>query len=166
MNEPTIPYYILKNRVAELEAQLQAAQPAIEHFEKWRTNSSLEEWFPITAEEIKSLRYDLLHATAELQEANKHFAGCWYCEKCGFTLQKSVLYAQSGNIGADNSPFNEVCPNDGQLMKPLTLRKAYDDLVVTCETQIKRAVQAEEALAVARQQNAMRDDAAFNRSGL
>ncbi len=129
-----------------LESQLAAAQPAIYHYEKWIKNASLEEWFPFSAEEIKSLRYDLFHATAELQEANKHFAGCWYCEKCGFTLQKSVLYVQSGNIGADNSPFNEVCPNDGQLMKPLTLRKAYDDLVAACETQIKRAVEAEDAL--------------------
>jgi hypothetical protein len=117
-------------RIKFLEALLEDAKPAIEHYKEWQTNSSLEKWFPFSA--------------AELAEANKHFAGCWYCEKCGFQLQKSVLYVQSGSIGADNSPFNEMCPNDGQLMKPMTLKKAYDDILKTCETQIKRAVEAEE----------------------
>lgn len=54
--------------------------------------------------------------------------GAWTCEKCGFVLQKNVIVTRAGKIYADPSPLNEVCPNDGTLMKPLTWRKANDDL--------------------------------------
>lgn len=71
--------------------------------------------------------------------------GCWSCQKCGFVLQKSILHAGSGSISANNEPFNEPCPNDGTLMRPLTYRQAFEDIAKTCEGQIKRAVAAEEA---------------------
>ena len=52
--------------------------------------------------------------------------GAWTCDKCGFGLQKSVLCADSGQVAANTSPLNEVCPNDGTLMRPLTWREAND----------------------------------------
>lgn len=50
--------------------------------------------------------------------------GAWRCPKCNFTLQKSVLHVADGGISANTEPFNNVCPNDGTLMKPLTWREA------------------------------------------
>jgi hypothetical protein len=44
---------ILRRKVAELEAEL-ATLPAV-----WREDSSLETWFPLTAEELKRLRAEL-----------------------------------------------------------------------------------------------------------
>lgn len=65
----------------------------------------------------------------ENAELNKlvHAPGAWHCEKCGFVLQKSILHAQTGSVSANNEPFNEKCPNDGQLMKPLTWKKMSED---------------------------------------
>lgn len=72
----------------------------------------------------------LLAAERERDELRKqldpHMPGAWTCPKCNFTLQKNVLSVTTGNIGADTSPLNEVCPNDGQLMKPLTWREANE----------------------------------------
>ena len=54
--------------------------------------------------------------------------GSWTCPKCGFVLMKSTLYVKSGTVGADNSPFNETCPNDGTLMRPTTWREVNESL--------------------------------------
>lgn len=56
-----------------------------------------------------------------------HAPGAWHCERCGFVLQKSVLHAVTGAVSANNEPFNEKCPNDGLLMKPLTWKKMSED---------------------------------------
>ncbi len=70
--------------------------------------------------------------------------GSWSCDKCGFTLQKSILNASTGGISANIEPFNEHCPNDGTLMKPTTYKGAYSDMVKVCHQQINRACEAEE----------------------
>jgi len=49
--------------------------------------------------------------------------GAWVCDKCSFTLQKSVLNANTGGITANDEPFNEHCPNDGTLMRPATWKE-------------------------------------------
>lgn len=54
--------------------------------------------------------------------------GAWICDKCGFQLQKNILYTGDGAIGADTSPINNVCPNDGILMRPLTWREVNEGL--------------------------------------
>jgi hypothetical protein len=69
--------------------------------------------------------------------------GVCYCPLCNFILVKNVLYTKSGTIGVDNTPFVERCPNDGQIMKPQTYKKAYEEMVSMCEQQVKRAVEAE-----------------------
>jgi hypothetical protein len=74
---------------------------------------------------------------------DKRFAGSWFCPLCNFVLYKSILSTRDGNVYVDNEPFNEICPNDGQMMHPMTLSKAYDNLVAACESQINRAVKAE-----------------------
>ena len=43
----------------QLGAELDKLQPAKEHYEKWLANSSLENWFPLTAEELQLLRAEL-----------------------------------------------------------------------------------------------------------
>lgn len=52
--------------------------------------------------------------------------GAWICDKCGFILQKNVLHAGDGAVSADVSPLNELCPNDGKLMRPYTWKEAND----------------------------------------
>src|SRR6476646_7410038 len=52
--------------------------------------------------------------------------GTWICDQCKFTLQKNILSAGDGSVRADTSPLNEICPNDGQLMRPLTWREANE----------------------------------------
>lgn len=54
--------------------------------------------------------------------------GAWICDKCGFVLQKNILHALDGNISADTSPLNEICPNDNILMRPYTWREANENL--------------------------------------
>lgn len=68
--------------------------------------------------------------------------GHYRCPTCGFVLVSSILYVQSGNIGAKDAA-GELCPNDGTLMCPVTweervkeyaeellkLRREQDELV-------------------------------------
>lgn len=54
--------------------------------------------------------------------------GAWICDTCGFTLQKNILHTQDGSISANVSDHCEGCPNDGNAMRPLTWRKANEDL--------------------------------------
>lgn len=88
-------------------------------------------------------RLRLTNRNKEL-ESSEHLAGVWECPKCNFILQKSVLSVKDGNIYANKEPFVERCPNDGQMMNPVTLKKACKDLITTCEKQIKRAYDAEQ----------------------
>lgn len=62
------------------------------------------------------------------QVLSEPMPGAWKCDKCGFILQKNVLYTGSGSISADTSPLNEICPNDGQFMRPFTWREANEGL--------------------------------------
>ena len=72
--------------------------------------------------------------------------GCYECPKCGFVLSRSILYTQTGNVSAD-TPSIEECPNDGELMIPVTYKSAYATMAKTCESQILRAVKAEDEVA-------------------
>lgn len=68
--------------------------------------------------------------------------GAWICDRCNFVLQKSILFAGDGSVAADTSPLNEVCPNDGQLMRPLTWRevnKQYSEDNDKLRTQLAEA---------------------------
>lgn len=67
--------------------------------------------------------------------------GAWECKECGFVLNKSILSVNG--VFANTSPLNEICPNDGKLMVPVTYKSAFGGLLKACETQIKRAVEAE-----------------------
>lgn len=55
-------------------------------------------------------------------------SGVWICDKCSFVLQKNILHAYTGSVTANDEPFNESCPNDGVLMRPLTWREANQTL--------------------------------------
>lgn len=68
--------------------------------------------------------------TAEESQMSKdaEMPGAWICDKCGFILQKNILFASNGNVSADTSPLNVICENDGQLLRPLTWREVNNDL--------------------------------------
>jgi hypothetical protein len=60
-------------------------------------------------------------------QRNPAMPGAFKCDKCGFILQKNTLHASDGSISADTSLVpNEVCPNDGQIMRGFTWREAND----------------------------------------
>ena len=84
-----------------------------------------------------------------LNEQPEQVPGVWECPHCGYVLHKNTLNVQNAIITPDRSPFNEVCPNDGKLMQPLTYKKAFTDLSTVCEQQISRAYQAEQMLEIA-----------------
>lgn len=63
----------------------------------------------------------------KLQKADEWLPGQWLCQKCGFSLCKSIMYTSDGSIGANKSPLNEICPNDGTLMVPMTFEVGFRD---------------------------------------
>lgn len=67
-----------------------------------------------------------LERDIQIQQRNPAMPGAWICDKCHFIQQKNILHAASGNVSADTSPLNNICPNDGQLMRPFTWREAND----------------------------------------
>jgi len=52
--------------------------------------------------------------------------GCWECPQCGFVLNKS-------EVGPYDEPFNERCPNDGQMLKSETWKTRCRRLAASCE---------------------------------
>lgn len=76
--------------------------------------------------------------------------GAWACDKCHFVLQKNVLYTCDGSVSADMSLLNVVCPNDGQLMRPLTWREANEELYERAVKEIARSRELEAQLDEAR----------------
>lgn len=65
--------------------------------------------------ECHGLRIELAEAKAAI-----YVPGGWRCDKCGFDLTKSLLFAKSGAIGADLAMHTEPCPNDGEPMRRVT----------------------------------------------
>jgi hypothetical protein len=53
--------------------------------------------------------------------------GEFKCPKCGFVIMKSVLYAESGNIARDTRDTLEPCPNDGEILRPVTFFDALNE---------------------------------------
>lgn len=88
--------------------------------------------------------------------------GAWACDKCHFILQKNVLHASDGAVSADMSLLNVVCPNDGQLMRPLTWREANEELYERAVKEIARSRELEAQLSRAKQlyEDALKDAAA------
>lgn len=64
--------------------------------------------------------------------------GAWVCDRCDFQLQLNVLHAGNGAMSADTSPLNQTCPNDGQLMRPLTWREVNRQLFVALVLERRR----------------------------
>lgn len=111
-----------------------------------------------TDEEYAALEAKLNEAVTALQ-IDQWIKGQWKCHQCNFVLSKNVLSVRDGNIYANAEPFNEVCPNDGQAMKPLTYKESYEDICKCCEQQVERAVKAEQQNQSLIAQIAMKDEA-------
>lgn len=75
-----------------------------------------------------------------------YVAGAMYCPKCGFECFKSLMNAETGGIFVDDRPHIEECSNDEEIMERMTWQYQARSLGKTIETQIKRAVEAEELL--------------------
>lgn len=69
-----------------------------------------------------------------------HVPGQWACPLCGFRLSKNIMAMAKGKILADSSPLNSVCPNDGQLMHPLTWKSYAEELAAGTDTLIQRCI--------------------------
>ena len=98
----------------------------------------------VTFDFARTLERELHLANQQVEE--QWIKGQWKCPKCSFVLSKAILCTGDGNVYANAEPFNEVCPNDSQLMKPLTYKESYKDLIAACESQVLRAVRAEEQI--------------------
>jgi hypothetical protein len=72
--------------------------------------------------------------------------GVFECPKCHYVLQKSNLYVKSGTIGPNVSNRVERCPNDNEKMVQMTYRMAYEMQAKAMESQVTRAVAAEEKI--------------------
>lgn len=54
---------------------------------------------------------------------SRFIPGEYKCPKCGFVLLSSVMSAETGDISANRSA-DQVCPNDGTRMEPVTWEAA------------------------------------------
>lgn len=72
--------------------------------------------------------------------------GAWYCQKCGFECFHNLMSANTGNVCTDSTIRDEACPNDGELMLQQTWKFRCESIAVACETQVKRAMTAEDLL--------------------
>lgn len=53
--------------------------------------------------------------------------GDWVCPKCSFRLHKRFLSASDMSVGVDASSEAEQCPNDEELMQPLTWKQEAEE---------------------------------------
>jgi hypothetical protein len=125
------------------EPQQSELDKAIEHLEHCFNHAPNCVVCVSSLKEVKNASKLSLAQSKEIERLVKDstYPGAWECEKCGFLLQKHILSALFGN--ADNSPLNEICPNDGKLMIPVTYKRAFEHSIKDRERQVKRAVKAE-----------------------
>jgi len=64
--------------------------------------------------------------------------GAWICDKCKYELHNKVILTNDGSIRANTSPINHPCPNDGQLMRPITWREMNERLYDRAALEILR----------------------------
>lgn len=82
--------------------------------------------------ENQHLLSQVAEAKREVERLLEPMPGALMCNKCGFVLQKNILFTKSCTIRAENSPLNERCPNDGSLMRPFTWREANEAYAKRC----------------------------------
>lgn len=54
--------------------------------------------------------------------------GVHKCHKCGFIQTTKILHPDTGRVGMDTTVADRACPNDGQLMIPLTWKEQAEGL--------------------------------------
>jgi hypothetical protein len=80
---------------------------------------------------------------AEL-EAGRYVPGVWHCTSCDFTWVRSILNATTGQVGANDEEEFLQCPNDKERMERTTWKEWAESLTRVGESQVRRAVLAEE----------------------
>lgn len=76
-------------------------------------------------------------------ENEVYVPGVWTCPLCMFTLLQSTLHAETGEVTARDKP-GEHCPNCKSLMWRKTWKAYAKDMQDAGETQVTRAVKAED----------------------
>lgn len=66
-------------------------------------------------------------ATAAYGEELIYVPGDWVCPKCSFRLHKRFLSSLDMFVGVNPSAEIEACPNDGELMQPLTWKQDAEE---------------------------------------
>jgi hypothetical protein len=77
--------------------------------------------------------------------------GLWKCHACGFQLTKAFMRASDGAVGVDRRPVEDICPNDGMSLRPVTWKEACDNAGDMAVLQMERATAAEAQCATLRQ---------------
>jgi len=100
----------------------------------WEVDSSLETWFPFSAEELARLRSELAQAESKI-----YVPGEWSCAKCKLSLTASVL--SPGGVAADTRP--QQCPNKCGPMWRVTERDRRKEAQALFSQEFDRRQQAE-----------------------
>lgn len=87
-----------------------------------------------------------LHDAREQRDGCEKVPGVWVCPKCGFELTLNILHTKSATMSHDITVADRACPNDGELMIQQTWKMRCESISKVCETQLKRAVEAEDLL--------------------
>jgi hypothetical protein len=96
------------------------------------------------AEELTENRK--LRAELESLRQAQYVPGVWQCRTCNFVQVKSILAVNLGEILADRETHMDPCPNEGDVMFPVTWKEYYEQAAKAFESQVARAVAAELAL--------------------
>lgn len=90
------------------------------------------------------VKRDSLQSERDKLQQEIYAPGVWVCPKCNFTLFQSILHTANGAITANTDSVHEVCPNDMAQMRRVTWKERTEDVAKVCESQVQRAVSAEE----------------------
>lgn len=75
-----------------------------------------------------------------------HVPGLLKCPKCSFTLQRNLMDGTTGVVSVNTEPTIEECPNDQEILQPVTWKEHSEMLAVVGNGQVERAVKAEEEI--------------------
>jgi len=70
--------------------------------------------------------HDLAREISRLLLRETIVPGVWHCRTCGLVQYRSVLNPETGACGANRETLQEPCPNDGDVMFPMTWREELE----------------------------------------
>lgn len=82
---------------------------------------------------------DIRELLALIVRGEEGVPGSWKCQACGFELTKAILRASDGAVGVGRRPVQDICPNDGTSLRPVTFEEDSEDANRVAFEQMKRA---------------------------